>query len=88
MTQELENLGESLCQSIAANRYEEARQLMDRCQELYTIENHHIVIAILERARRLAIVQRSLAPERFAILESATKYTAGPPDKKHYIVSG
>jgi len=88
MTQELENLGESLCRSIAANRYEEARQLMDRCQELHTIENHHIVIAILERARRLAMVQRSIAPERLAILESATQYTAAPPEQKHHIVTG
>lgn len=86
--QELEKLGESLCRSVAANRYEEAQQLVDRCLDLHTSGNHQVVLAILERARRLAIVQRSLAPQCLARLKSAIEYASGASDPKRYIASG
>lgn len=85
---EVENLGLSLCRSIAANRYEEAQQLIDRCLDLHTERNHHMILAILERARRLAIVQRSFAPQCLARLKSAVQYASGGPDPKRYIASG
>jgi hypothetical protein len=87
-SQEVESLGESLCRGIAAHRYEEAQKLIDRCLELHTAANHHLILSILERARRLAIVQWTLVPQRLARLESAARYAANPGDGKHYIVSG
>jgi len=85
---ELEALGQALCRSIAAGRYEEARQLADRCVALDTPGNHEMLLAFLERARRLTIAQRSLASTQLANLESAIRYASGPDVHIRFIASG
>ena len=84
---DLESLGQSLCRSITAGDYEQARLLADRCVALDTSDTHEALLALLERARRLAIAQRSLTSARLADLESAGRYT--PVDaEKRYLASG
>jgi hypothetical protein len=86
--QDLEVLAQSLCRSISAGRYEEAQQLADRCVALDTAGNHDTLLRILERARRLAIAQRSLASIQLANIESAARYGSGTDDRKRYIARG
>jgi hypothetical protein len=86
--QDLEVLSQSLCRSICAGRYEEARELAERCSELDSTANHETLLTILERARRLAIAQRSLASTRLANIESAARYGSGTADQKRYIAKG
>ena len=91
--QDLEVLAQSLGRSISAGRYEEARELADRCVALGgvlmdTPGNHEMLLTILERARRLAIAQRSLASMQLANIESAARYDSGTGDQKRYIAKG
>jgi len=74
MNPEIEKLGSALCCSIAANHFEEAGELQQRCTALHSPETHDELIAILEQARRVAIVQRSLAATRLASIQSASRY--------------
>jgi len=55
---------------------------------LDTPGNHQMLLTILERARRLAIAQRSLASARLANIESAARYGSGNDDQKRYIAKG
>ena len=87
-SRELEDLGESLCRRIAAGDYGQARQIADRCVALDAPDTHYALLALLERARRLAILQRSLASQRLANLESATRYASTLDDAAHYIARG
>jgi len=64
--QDLEGLAQSLWRSISAGRYEEAQQLAGRCVALDLDSNPERLLTILERARRLAIAQRSLTCARLA----------------------
>jgi hypothetical protein len=86
--QDLEMLAQSLWRSISAGRYKEAQQLADRCVALDLDGNHEMLLTILERARRLAIAQRSLASARLANIESAARYDSGTDDQKRYIAKG
>ena len=86
--QELEDLAQSLCRSISAGRYQEAQQLADRCVGLDSAGNHDMLVTILERARRFAIAQRSLASMRLTNVESASRYDCGTADRKRYIARG
>lgn len=86
--QELEDLAQSLCRSISAGRYEEAQHLADGCVALDSAATHEMLVAILERARRLAIAQRSLASMQLANVESAARYGSGSGDQKRYIAKG
>src|SRR5579885_541902 len=74
MNREIEELGSALCREIAANRLEETEYLQQRCTELHSPETHRELIAILERARRLALVKRSMAAMRLASVQSALQY--------------
>lgn len=74
MFEELESLGQSLCRSIGANRYDEAGRIADRCRALHTAETHHLIISIFERARRVALAQRSFHASTLAGLQCARQY--------------
>ena len=86
--QELDELGQSLCRSIAGNRFEEARQIADKCVAMHTVETHQAIISILENARRLAMIQRSLAFTRLANIQSADRYASDNGNDKHYLTKG
>jgi hypothetical protein len=77
---EIEELGHSLSASIAAGRFAEAERLMDRLVALHTIETHRAIIAALERARQVALVERSIAAERRAHSRQAAVYSMSSPE--------
>lgn len=70
----LERLAVRLYRSLAANRYHESQECMEQLIELHTQETHAAILAVLDRARRVAMVQRSLASSRLEDLRRAAEY--------------
>lgn len=79
MPSEIEELARSLSASIAAGRFERAERLMDSLVALHTSETHDAIIAALERARQVALVERSIAAERRAQSCQAAVYSMSSP---------
>ena len=71
---QLDQLGRALHRSLSANRYQEAREYAARCVELRTPENHAAVMSILQRARQIAMVQRTRTAARLDSLRGASEY--------------
>ena len=85
---ELNKIGAELCRNIAAHRYGEAQQLLDRFAALHSLSTHHFIMSILERARGLTIAQRSFASMALANLQSANQYSTDVRDQKRITFSG
>jgi hypothetical protein len=88
MFEELESLNRSLCRSIGANRYDEARRIVDRCSALHTLETHHLILSIFERARRIALAQRSFHCSMLSDLQRARQYVGQGDAGAHRGVTG
>ena len=88
MFEELESLGRSLCRSIGANRYDEAGRIAERCSALHTVETHHLILSIFERARRVALAQRSFHSSMLAGLQCARQYVGQHDGGNHPGVTG
>lgn len=88
IARELDELGRQLCSRIAAGHYDQARQIADRCVALDTPGIHTKLLALLERARRLTIAQRSVAAMRLAALESANRYASTSSEQRRYLARG
>lgn len=86
MAEQLEQLGSLLCASIAAGRYDEARQLAERCVAVRTTETHDAIVSILEKAREIAVLQRAIATERLAHVRQAAQYS--PPAEAKILHAG
>lgn len=71
---QLDDLAKALHRSLTANRFEEARRYAARCVELRTPENHAAVMSILQRARQIAMVQRTRTAARLESLRRAGEY--------------
>ena len=71
----LEELGRLLGASIAAGRFHEAERLIDECVAVHSLETHHAVVAVLGRAREVALVQRAIAADRRAQARQAALYS-------------
>jgi predicted glycosyl hydrolase (DUF1957 family) len=85
---QIEKLGEVLIRSISANRYESAQECSARLLALHSWETHAPIQAILERARRTAILQRSTAWSRLADLQRANQYASGMQQSSHCVGRG
>lgn len=71
---ELERIADLLYRSLTANRFAEAQQYADECAALHSFETHATIMSILERAREIALAQRSLAALRLGDLHRAGEY--------------
>jgi hypothetical protein len=72
--EELERRALLLNRSLAANRFEEARRRVEECVALHDASTHEALLRILERARQLAMIQRSLAAAHIEDLRRAAAY--------------
>ena len=88
INQELNRLDQSLSRAITANQFEAAREIVAQCVSLHSNETHPQILSILERARRLAIVQRSMSATRLAEIQSATQYAATELPTQQYLTRG
>ena len=86
MAEQLEQLGSLLCASIAAGHYDKACELAERCVALRTAETHDAIVSILEKAREIAVVQRSITAERLAHVRQAAQYS--PPAEAKILHTG
>ena len=88
MFEELESLGLELCRNIGSGRYDEAGRIADRCAALHTAESHHLILSIFERARRVALAQRSFHSSILTDLERALQYAGQCDGGTHPGVTG
>ncbi|MGA2599756.1 MAG: hypothetical protein ABSH09_22510 [Bryobacteraceae bacterium] len=72
--QEIGKLGDLLSRSIASHRYDFAQECSARLLALHSDETHAPILSILERARRIALIQRSAASSRLSDLARASRY--------------
>ncbi len=86
--QEVAKLGDLLSRSIAANRYDIAQECSARLLALHSDESHASILSILERARRIALMQRSAASSRLSDLARASRYAYGMENSSRYVGRG
>ena len=79
-TAELERLAELLFRSLTADRFAEARHYASQCAALHSFETHETIMSILEHAREIALVRRSLAAVRLGDLHRAGEYLSQAGD--------
>jgi len=88
MSEQLETLALALYREISAGRYREAQRISEQCSALHTFQTHHDVIGILDRARRLAMAQRSMCESRMAVVQTANQYLVPEDSGRHTTVTG
>ena len=86
--QEVGKLGELMFRSIAANRYDFAQECSSRLLALHSTETHAPILSILERARRLALMQRATASSRLSDLDRASHYAYSTENRRRYFGQG
>ncbi len=85
---EVVKLGDLLFRSIAANRYDFAQECSSRLLALHSTETHAPILSILERARRVALIQRAAASSRLSDLDRANRYAYGTENRSRYFGQG